>query len=203
MSGFGPTVQSFKDQVGHEFLPTYVNNSKVPWTASNSLFTVFFGINDVTNSFAPFASHNDSVNYELVKAYEGLVDQVCLSHSHENRKLRSTIAVRCRSAQLPFHECPSHRSFTWNARDEPYRSGCRGQLYRRIQFSTWCSGIQSGSTPCGYNVVHVRHELPLHHCSGRPDTIWRDSRIPEYNELLQGLREVSSIYLHRGSLLRS
>ena len=79
MSGFGPTVQSFQDQVENEFLHTYVNNSKVPWTASNSLFTIFFGINDVTNSFAPFASHNDSVNYELVKAYESLVDEVCLS----------------------------------------------------------------------------------------------------------------------------
>ena len=80
-SGFGPTVQSFQDQVDHEFLHTYVNNTNVPWTASNSLFTIFFGINDVTNSFAPFASHNDSVNYELVKAYESIVDQVRLSHS--------------------------------------------------------------------------------------------------------------------------
>ncbi|KAL9137736.1 MAG: hypothetical protein Q9175_001045 [Cornicularia normoerica] len=76
MSGFGPTVQSFQDQVEHEFLHTYVNNSKVPWTASNSLFTIFFGINDVTNSFAPFASHNDSANYKLVKAYESLVDEL-------------------------------------------------------------------------------------------------------------------------------
>lgn len=76
-------MQSFQDQVEHEFLHTYVNNSEVPWTASNSLFTVFFGINDVTNSFAPFASHNDSVNYELVKAYESLVDEVRLSFFHK------------------------------------------------------------------------------------------------------------------------
>lgn len=79
-SGFGPTVQSFENQVEDEFLRTYVNNSKVPWTASNSLFTVFFGINDATNSFAPFASHTDSVNYELVKTYESLVDEVRLPH---------------------------------------------------------------------------------------------------------------------------
>ena len=78
-SGFGSAVQSFQNQVELEFLHTYVNNSEVPWTASNSLFTIFFGINDITNSFAPFASHNDSVNYELVKAYEGLVDEVRLS----------------------------------------------------------------------------------------------------------------------------
>ena len=84
MSGFGPTVRSFTDQVEHEFLRTYVNNSEVPWTASNSLFLIFFGINDVTNSFAPLASHNDSVNYRLVTAYEGLVDEVCLSLSRES-----------------------------------------------------------------------------------------------------------------------
>ena len=117
MSGFGPTVQSFKDQVEHEFLHTYVNNSKVLWSASNSLFTIFFGINDVTNSFAPFASHNDSVNYELVKAYEGLIDQVRLSRSRDDHRLRLTSVVCCGSAQLPLHECPSCRSFTWNARD--------------------------------------------------------------------------------------
>ncbi|KAF6218614.1 hypothetical protein HO133_005965 [Letharia lupina] len=76
MSGFGTSVHSFQDQVENGFLHTYVNNSKVPWTASNSLFTIFFGVNDVTNSFAPFASHNDSVNYELVKAYESLVDEL-------------------------------------------------------------------------------------------------------------------------------
>ena len=78
-SGFGPTVRSFQDQVEHDFLHTYVNDSKVPWVASNTLFTIFFGINDVTNSFAPLASHNDSVNYELVKSYESLVDEVRLS----------------------------------------------------------------------------------------------------------------------------
>ena len=70
-------MQSFEDQVENEFLHTYVNNSQVPWTASNSLFIIFFGINDVTNAFAPFASHNDSVNYALIKAYESLVDRVC------------------------------------------------------------------------------------------------------------------------------
>ena len=122
MSGFGPTVQSFKDQIENEFLQTYVNNSKVLWTASNSLFIIFFGINDVTNSFAPFASHNDSVSYELVKAYEGLVDQVGISRLPKEHQLRMTSVVCRRSAQLPFHECPSCRSITWNARDGLNRS---------------------------------------------------------------------------------
>ena len=81
MSGFGRTVRSFQDQVEHEFLHTYVDNSKVPWVASNTLFIIFFGINDVTNSFAPLASHSDSVNYELVKSYESLVNEVRLSRS--------------------------------------------------------------------------------------------------------------------------
>ena len=86
-SGFGPTVQSFQDQVEEEFLLTYVNNSEVLWDASNSLFIIFFGINDVTNSFALSASHNDSVNYELVKAYERLVNEVYLSYSHQDHAL--------------------------------------------------------------------------------------------------------------------
>ena len=92
MSGFGPTVKSFQDQVEDEFLHTYVNNSKVPWTASNTLFTIFFGINDVTNSFAPLASHNDSVNYELVKSYESLVDEVRLSHFRHRPYAKSKVS---------------------------------------------------------------------------------------------------------------
>lgn len=36
------STQSFKDQVNN-FLEGYVNNSAVPWTADDSLFTVFIG----------------------------------------------------------------------------------------------------------------------------------------------------------------
>ena len=37
-----PSTQSFKDQVNN-FLEGYANNSAVPWTADDSLFTVFIG----------------------------------------------------------------------------------------------------------------------------------------------------------------
>ena len=73
-SAFGFTVRSFSDQVGLEFLPTYVNDRNVPWAASNSLFTIFFGINDVVNSWA---EENDSLNYSVIKSYESLVNEVC------------------------------------------------------------------------------------------------------------------------------
>ncbi|KAK3173434.1 hypothetical protein OEA41_006763 [Lepraria neglecta] len=66
------TLQSFQQQVEDEFLPTYVNNSKVPWTPSNSLFSIFFGINDVTNSYA---EGNGTINYDLIQAYQNLVNE--------------------------------------------------------------------------------------------------------------------------------
>ena len=72
-SGFGKNVQSFQQQVDNEFLPTYTSNSKVPWTASNTLFSLFFGINDVTNSYAEC---NDTINYDLIEAYQTLVNKV-------------------------------------------------------------------------------------------------------------------------------
>ncbi len=76
-SGFGPTVQSFTQQVNEEFLPNYVNNTDVPWNSSNTLFSVFFGINDVTNTLTVGDLSNDTLNYDLIKAYESLVNQVC------------------------------------------------------------------------------------------------------------------------------
>ncbi|KAK4695217.1 hypothetical protein P7C71_g2497, partial [Lecanoromycetidae sp. Uapishka_2] len=76
-SGFGPTIQSFEQQVNDEFLPNYVNNTDVPWASSNTLFSVFFGINDVTNTMTAGDLGNDTLNYDLIKAYESLVDQVC------------------------------------------------------------------------------------------------------------------------------
>lgn len=44
-SPYGLIVQSFRQQVQEEFLPTYATNTGVEWSGSNSLFTVFFGIN--------------------------------------------------------------------------------------------------------------------------------------------------------------
>ena len=73
-SVFGPSVQSFKDQVNRLFQPKYINNPTVPWTGSNSLFVVFFGINDAIGTWLGPA--NDSLLYGEIKSYENLVNQV-------------------------------------------------------------------------------------------------------------------------------
>lgn len=70
---WGASVRTFLSQVEQEFLPLYANGSDVPWTSSNSLFTVFFGINDCIQSYA---DGNDSLNYDIIKSYEGLVNEV-------------------------------------------------------------------------------------------------------------------------------
>ena len=72
-SPFGPSVQSFRQQVTETFLPKYSNHKAVPWTSNDTLFTIFIGINDMLLSYA---SRNDSLNYALIKDYEGLVNQV-------------------------------------------------------------------------------------------------------------------------------
>ena len=71
--GFGPTVKNFVNQVESEFLPMYVNNAEVSWDSSNALFSIFFGINDVTNSWS---MDNDSLNYEVIQSYQNLVNEV-------------------------------------------------------------------------------------------------------------------------------
>ena len=78
-SQYGLIVQSFEQQVTETFLPVYSVNDDVPWTSNDTLFTIFFGINDVLISYS---KGNDSLSYDLIKAYEVLVDRVsifCLS----------------------------------------------------------------------------------------------------------------------------
>ncbi|KAL8713877.1 MAG: hypothetical protein Q9220_002023 [cf. Caloplaca sp. 1 TL-2023] len=72
-SPYGIIVQSFRQQVNEEFLPTYASNSGVQWSGSNSLFTVFFGINDVILSYA---QRNSTLNFLLIKSYENYVHQL-------------------------------------------------------------------------------------------------------------------------------
>ena len=49
---YEPTVLSLTDQV-NEFLNSSVSkpSASVPWTASNALFSVWIGINDIGNSY--------------------------------------------------------------------------------------------------------------------------------------------------------
>lgn len=46
-----PAIHSGRQQVEQDWVNNYVNNSAVPWTAANSLFSFFFGINDITNTY--------------------------------------------------------------------------------------------------------------------------------------------------------
>ena len=71
---YGASVRTFLSQVEHNFLPLYANNTEVPWTSANSLFIIFFGINDCIQSYS---KGNDSLNYAIIKSYEGLVNEVC------------------------------------------------------------------------------------------------------------------------------
>lgn len=38
-------------QISDRFVPNYINKKSTTWTGSNSLFSLFFGINDVNRSF--------------------------------------------------------------------------------------------------------------------------------------------------------
>ncbi|KAL9000873.1 MAG: hypothetical protein Q9169_000628 [Polycauliona sp. 2 TL-2023] len=66
-SPYGSIVQSFRQQVQEEFLPTYATNSGIDWTGSNSLFT------DVILSYG---QRNSTLNFQLIKSYENLVHQL-------------------------------------------------------------------------------------------------------------------------------
>lgn len=73
-SPFGFDVKSFKDQVSKEFQPRYTGSSTTPWKSSDSLFIIFFGINDAANTF--LRTDSDSLQLAEIKSYENLVNQV-------------------------------------------------------------------------------------------------------------------------------
>ena len=70
---YGSIVQSFQQQVQNEFLPNYGSGGKVPWTSANSLFTIFFGINDINLSYQ---QHNTTLNDLIIQSYTKYVGLV-------------------------------------------------------------------------------------------------------------------------------
>lgn len=69
-----PTVPDFKTQVDTEFIPYYTGkNKKTSWNAGNSLFGMFFGINDVGNSYY---KQNATLNDDIFKVYATYVEKV-------------------------------------------------------------------------------------------------------------------------------
>lgn len=66
---YTPTVRSFTDQVD-EFL-----TSTAPWTSSNTLFSVWIGINDIDRTYLN-GGDRDAFSDTLVNAYFALVQKL-------------------------------------------------------------------------------------------------------------------------------
>ena len=60
-------------QVGDRFVPNYVKENTVGWNSSNSLFTLFFGVNDVNRSWN---KRDPKINDAIFSSYLNLLDQV-------------------------------------------------------------------------------------------------------------------------------
>lgn len=68
---YAPTVLSLKNQVEDLYLPNYANSTK--WTANDSLFAVWIGINDVGNTWWL----NNATLYSLIfDEYASLLDKL-------------------------------------------------------------------------------------------------------------------------------
>lgn len=76
-SPLGDLVQSLRQQVEDEFLPHYGDRQSPAWTSADTLFTVFFGINDVilVNS----KSNASDYTTALMKSYADLTQEVRLT----------------------------------------------------------------------------------------------------------------------------
>jgi len=74
---YEPTVISMKEQVLSEYIPIYSSKPNfAPWSASNSLFSFFIGINDVGNTYPEYAAGNRSRFDTDWIEYARLVDRV-------------------------------------------------------------------------------------------------------------------------------
>ncbi|KAL8734434.1 MAG: hypothetical protein Q9181_003214 [Wetmoreana brouardii] len=60
-------------QISDRFVPNYVRKNTIGWTSSNSLFTLFFGINDVNRSWN---KRDLKINDEVFSSYLRLLDQL-------------------------------------------------------------------------------------------------------------------------------
>lgn len=77
VAAYRPTVLSVQQQVESEYLSTYTPApSFLPWKSSNTLFSIFIGINDVGNSYA---SQNSTLASDIFTVYSGLLDELYLS----------------------------------------------------------------------------------------------------------------------------
>jgi hypothetical protein len=59
-------IPDFRQRVKNDWLPNYGNQALATWTAANSLFVTFFGINDITNTYS---KQNSSINPAVIASY--------------------------------------------------------------------------------------------------------------------------------------
>lgn len=79
--GMPNPFRPFDQQVHNFFLPNYAQNAsagakKAQWEASNTLFTAFFGINDVNTSFRIGAADMTALHTRIFATYAKLVDEL-------------------------------------------------------------------------------------------------------------------------------
>jgi phospholipase/lecithinase/hemolysin len=71
------TVLSVAQQVEDGFFPTYGGSPAIaPWKASDTLFGVFIGINNVGNSYGRGAAATKVLNNEILAVYERLMEML-------------------------------------------------------------------------------------------------------------------------------
>ncbi|KAF5355158.1 hypothetical protein D9756_005598 [Leucocoprinus leucothites] len=72
---YTPTVLSLTDQVNQFLNGAAKKPTSTPWTSSNSLFSVFIGINDIGNSYY-LSGDRDAFSDTLLNAYFALVQKL-------------------------------------------------------------------------------------------------------------------------------
>lgn len=112
-SPYGTIVRTFRQQVDELFLPYYGNSSHF-WTATNTLFTVFFGVNDVI-----IENNKDNASdytTALANSYGELVEDVrqirpcCASTMSLANFVNLAIDLQYRRSQLSLSQRAAYQS---------------------------------------------------------------------------------------------
>lgn len=80
--GYGPQLAHPQiQQVAYDWLETYVDNPSVPWTAQNSMFSQFFGINDCDDLYGLDANTQALYMAADLAAYRAQMELVSFLHT--------------------------------------------------------------------------------------------------------------------------
>ncbi|KAL8755067.1 MAG: hypothetical protein Q9184_004911, partial [Pyrenodesmia sp. 2 TL-2023] len=67
------TADDLVHQISDRFLPNYVTNNTVGWTGANSLFSFFFGINDINRSWK---KRDGKIHDAIFSSYRQILDSM-------------------------------------------------------------------------------------------------------------------------------